>query len=168
MTIFVSYATASTEDKALFDQLTTHLSLLRYHYPCHRWYDSEPSAGSSINQFIEAHLNTADLIILLISADFFASKRCYEFEMKQALARRNAGNAHVISILLRPSNWDLSPLSQSRPLPSNGKPISLWQDRDAAFIDVVQGIRQVIEEIVSQEIRPPLSPSAHRSPISLQ
>ena len=163
MTIFISYASASTEDKEFFELLTAHVSLLRYHYPCHHWYDSEPGAGSSITQFIEAHLKSADLVILLISADFFASKQCYEFEMKHALARRDAGEARIVSVLLRPSHWDLSPLSHFRPLPSDGKPISLWQDRDAAFTDVVQGIHQIIKEMVSQQTTlphsiPPLAP----------
>src|SRR5205085_5416798 len=100
--IFFSYATSVPEDKELFDELTNHLSILRYQYPSYEWYDSELSAGSPITQFIETRLNMADLIVLLISADFFASKRCYELEMKRAIALSEAGAAHLIPVRLRP------------------------------------------------------------------
>src|SRR5205085_5800455 len=38
-----------------------------------------------------------------------------------------------------------------RALPANDIPVSLWSDRDAALTEVVQGIRQVIEELASQK-----------------
>jgi hypothetical protein len=144
--IFFSYATSAPEDKELFDRLTTHLSILRYQYPCYEWYDSELSAGSPITQFIEARLNAADLIVLLISADFFASKRCYELEMKRAIALSDAGAARLIPVRLRSTEWNITPLSRYRALPTNDMPVSLWSNRDAALADVVQGIRQVIRE----------------------
>ncbi len=59
----------------------------------------------------------------------------------------------MIAVQLRPTDWDISPLSQYRPLPSDERPISLWSDRDAAFTDVVQGIRRVVEEIDAQETK---------------
>lgn len=73
--------------------------------------------------------------------------------MQQALACINAGTARLIPVLLRPTDWNISLLGQYRPLPSNGIPISLWSDRDAACTDVVQGIRRIIEELISQETK---------------
>jgi TIR domain/NB-ARC domain len=147
-TIFLSYA---PEDKALFDQLTKHLSILRYRYPTCKWYDSEISAGSPIDAFIEARLNQADLIVLLVSADFFASKHCYELEMKRALTRNDAGDAYLIPVLLRSVDWNSTPLARYRPLPSNGLPVSSWPDSADPFTEVVQQIRQVIEDFTSQD-----------------
>lgn len=151
ITIFLSYAITSSKDKKLFDELTTHLSILQSHYPTYEWYDSELSAGSPITQFIEDHLNRADLIVLLVSADFFA---CSELEMKLALARIATGAARLIPVLLRPSDWNATPLTHYAPLPSDGKPISLWSDRDAACTNVVQGIRQALDDLASQETIP--------------
>src|SRR5436305_14649677 len=104
--IFFSYDTTASEDKELFIRLTSHLSILRYQYPSYEWYDSELSAGSPITQFIETRLNTADLIVLLVSTDFFASKRCYELEMKRAIALSDAGAAHLIPVRLRSTEWN--------------------------------------------------------------
>jgi tetratricopeptide (TPR) repeat protein len=145
--IFFSYAISAPQDRKLFDKLITHLSILRWQYVIDEWYDSAIIAGSNITQVIEAHLNTADIIVLLISADFFASERCYEREMKHALELSMTGMVHLIPVLLSPANWSISPLAQYHPLPSNGTPISLWKNRDAAFTEVAQGIRRVVEEI---------------------
>jgi tetratricopeptide (TPR) repeat protein len=148
--IFFSYAISSPEDKVWFDQLTKHLSILRYSYPTYEWYDSKISSGDPIDQFIEARLNQADLIVLLTSADFFASRRCYELEMQRAIARSDAGEARLIPVLLRPTNWHSSPLARYSPLPANGLPVSSWSDSDAALVEIVQGIHQVIKELTIQ------------------
>ncbi len=147
-TIFISYA---AEDRAKFNELIKHLSPLFSRYPTLRCYNSKLSDKSPTNQLIEAHLKQANLIILLISPDFFASK---QREMQWAMALKDAESARVISVLLRPTDWEITLLNQDRPLPSNDKAVSLWPNRDAAFADVVQGVRRVVDEIASQETKP--------------
>jgi hypothetical protein len=88
------------------------------------WYDSAISRGSNIAQFIEAHMSTVDIIVLLISADFFASERCYELEMKRALELSAAGAVRLIPVFLSPVDWHIAPLDQYSPLPPDGKPVS--------------------------------------------
>src|SRR5579884_3412173 len=124
ISIFFSYATASTRDKRLYDELITHLSLLRRQQAIDEWYDSAMSNGSPITGFIETRLNAADLIILLVSPDFFASDRCYEIEMQRALERSEVGATRLIPVLLRPSEWQNTPLARYRPLPADGVAIS--------------------------------------------
>ena len=156
ITIFISYANACPEDTAWFNELTKHLSLLFLLYPTLRRYDSRLSDKNPRSQRIETHLNQANLIILLISADFFDSK---QHELQQIREIKEAESAHVISVLLRPIDWDIAPLSQYRPLPSDGNPVSLWPNHDAAFTDVVQGIRRIVEEIDSARTKPAQSAS---------
>ena len=145
--IFFSYAISAPEDKKLFDKLMAHLSILKWQHIIEEWYDSAIIAGSNITQVIEAHLNTADIIVLLVSAEFFADERCYKREMKRALELGTSGMVRLVPVLLRPADWSISPLAQYRPLPSDGTPISLAANRDAAFTDVAKGIRRVVEEI---------------------
>ncbi len=148
--IFFSYATSALQDKRLFNKLTSHLILLRRQHLVDEWYDSEMSAGRMITKFVEARLNMVDIIVLLISADFFASDRCYELEMRRALALSEAGSIRLIPVLLSPSEWDTTPLGTYQPLPSNGIPISTSPNRDAAVSEVARGIRLVVEEIAAQ------------------
>jgi hypothetical protein len=61
-------------------------------------------------------LNRANVILLLISADFLASDYCYDVEMKRAMERHEAGEAIVIPIILR--QWTERHRSQS-PVPAD-------------------------------------------------
>ena len=98
---------------------------------------------TSVNQ-IHTHLNKADLILLLISASFIASKYCWNREVEIALQRHKDGNVWVLPIILRPVYWQGTPLGQLQALPTGAKPVTRWNDPDDAFEDVVLGIRKVV------------------------
>ena len=144
-TIKVFYSYARADDK-LRNELEKHLSLLKRQGEISAWHDREIGAGQEWAKEIDAHLNSADLILLLVSPDFMASDYCYDVELKRALERHESGEARVIPIILRPVDWQGTPFGKLKPLPTNGIPISRWPDRDEAFCDVVRGIRKSIEE----------------------
>lgn len=165
--IFFSYATSSPKDKRLFDKLTKHLSVLRRQHLIDEWYDSAISTGDDITQTIEKHLRTADIIVLLISADFLASERCYELEMQRALELSTSGTARLVPIILSPADWEALPLARYSPLPAGGIPLSLKRNLDAALSEVARGIRKIVEELADRVYRvlpqpvPPQSPLYH-------
>ena len=97
--VFYSY---SHEDETLRDELAKHLSLLEREGIVHSWHDRKIGAGKELGEEIDAHLEGADLILLLVSPDFMASEYCYGKEVKRAMARHEAGAARVIPIILRP------------------------------------------------------------------
>ncbi|MBO0777905.1 MAG: toll/interleukin-1 receptor domain-containing protein, partial [Ktedonobacteraceae bacterium] len=134
----------------MFNDLSKHLSVLRRQHLIDEWYDSAISAGSNITQVIEAHLRAADIIVLLISAEFLASERCYELEMQRALELSTTGTARLIPIILSPIDWEALPLAHYSPLPTGGIPIRLKRNIDAALSEVAQGIRKVVEELAGQ------------------
>ncbi len=69
-----------------------------------RWHDHEITAGNEWQEEINEHLNTAQIILLLISPDSIASDYCYDIEMTRALERHKAKEARVIPIILRPAD----------------------------------------------------------------
>jgi hypothetical protein len=140
--IFYSYA---HEDQHLCQRLMVHLSSLRRDGLIADWVDRDILPGQDWANEINENINKADIILLLISADFIYSDYCYGKEMKRALERQAAGEAIVIPIILRPTDWSHSPFSFLQALPSQGKPITSWSDRDSALLDVTQGIRKVIQ-----------------------
>jgi hypothetical protein len=140
--LFYSYA---HEDETLLKKLNTHLAALQRQGLLRAWYDRDILAGSLWAQEINIHLQTAHIILLLISPEFIASDYCYGNEMTEALKRHALGEARVIPIILRPCDWQSSPFAQLQTLPKNAKAVTLWTDRDAAFADVARGIREVIE-----------------------
>jgi len=142
--LFYCYA---HEDKALQNQLVTQLAPLERLGLIAGWSDRDISAGQQWQNEIDKRLNTADIILLLISPDFIASNYCYSVEVKRAMDRHAAGEARVIPIILRPVYWQAMPFGQLQALPTEGKPINEWRNRDKAFLDVVEGIKKVIEEL---------------------
>ncbi len=84
---------------------------------------------------------------MLISTDFMVSNYCYSVEVKEALKRHDTGECRVIPIILRPTFWKNALFSKLQALPTNGKPIIDWSNKDKAFLDIAEGIQRVIEEV---------------------
>jgi Flp pilus assembly protein TadD len=142
--VFYSYA---HEDEALRNALETHLSLLQRQGIIQPWHDREITAGRDWEGMIDDNLEKAELILLLISPDFLHSDYCYDIEMKRALARHEAGEAWVVPIHLRPVDWKDAPFAHLQALPTDARPVTAWADRDQAFTNIAQGIRQVAQAI---------------------
>ena len=142
--IFLCYA---REDEALLNKLKTHLRPLQRQNLIDVWNDRNISAGTEWEKEISQHLNTAQIILLLVSPDFMNSDYCYGIEMKRALERHERDEALVIPIIVRPTYWKTTPLSQIQVLPTDGKPLTdrNWHTLDDALLNVIEGIRRAIE-----------------------
>src|SRR5437667_8268610 len=144
ISIFYSYA---HEDEMLHKELEKHLSLLKRQGLIADWHDRDIGAGAEWSSEIDSSLNTAHIILLLISADFLASDYCYSIEMKRALERHEAKDARVIPIIARPVSMKGTPFSKLQILPTDGTPIIKWPDRDDACVNIVQGISKVVDDL---------------------
>jgi tetratricopeptide (TPR) repeat protein len=146
LNVFYCYA---REDQSLSQKLEQHLSNLKRLYHLNTWFDRQILPGDNWAEVIEKNLNSADLILLLISPDFMASDYCYSQEMKRALTRHAQGEVRVIPILLRPVHWKNAPFSFIQMLPKDALPVTLWLNLDEAFYDIVLGIEKVIKNLLS-------------------
>ena len=146
--VFLSY---SHRDDVLRDELERHLSLLRREGLIRTWHDRRITAGDEWAGKIDARLDSAEVILLLVSSDFLASDYCYDLEMRRALERHEHGEARVIPVVLRPADWHSAPFSKLGALPAEGKPVTAWRDRDQAFADVARGLRAVVASMVNPE-----------------
>ena len=129
--------------------LENHLAILKRQGVITGWHDRRIGAGEEWEGKIDAHLNSARVILLLISADFIASDYCYDVELKQAMERHEAGEARVIPVILRPVDWKGAPFGKLQALPKDAKPVTTWANRDEAFVDVARGIRAVVKELLN-------------------
>ena len=146
--LFYCYA---RKDKPLRDELEIHLSWLKRRYQLTNWHDHEILPGEEWEQAIDENLNTAHLILLLISPDFMASDYCFSKEMRRALERHTEGTCRVIPIILRPTYWEDAPFSSIQLLPTNAKPITSWPNPDEAFQDVVTEISRTIKDLLKED-----------------
>lgn len=139
--IFFSY---SKYDREYLEQLLRHLSVLRRKGKIADWNDHEILPGEEWDGVIKTQLVEADIILLLISADFLATDYIWDVEIKTAMERHDQKSATVVPIVLRSCSWEDTPFGKLNGLPSKAKPVSTYGDRDQAWLEVVQGIEQLV------------------------
>ena len=140
--VFFSY---SHKDEALRDELEVHLAMLKREGAISAWHDRKILAGDELNGQIHARLSDAQVILLLVSPDFLASAYCHDVEVKRAMELHAEGKVRVIPVILRPSDWQAStPFAKLLAVPTDGKPITKWPDRDEAWLNVVQQLRAAL------------------------
>ncbi len=145
--VFFSY---SERDRDLRDKLETHLAILKRKGVIRGWHEGEIGAGEEWDAAIRGHLESARMILLLVSADFLASDFCYEVEMQRAIERHRRGEAKVIPVILDACDWEPAPFGGLRSLPSEGRsvrPVTSWQNQSEAFANIAKGIRREVEQI---------------------
>jgi hypothetical protein len=138
--VFFSY---SHVDEALRNELEKHLSLLRREGVITTWHDRRIGPGDDLHGQIDGQLDRADIVLLLVSADFLASKYCYDVEMMRAMERHEQGAARVIPVILRPCDWHGAPFGRLNAVPPDGKPVTKHATLDDGLLEVARAIRQV-------------------------
>lgn len=142
--VFVSYARADEGDRA---RLEAHLAPMVREGLIDVWHDRVIEAGADWATTIESRLNTADVVILLVSADFIASIFCFEQELSEALRRHQNDGVRLLPVIVKPVDFSRLPFARFQALPTNIVPVSLWSNVEAAWLDVAQGVRRVVEEL---------------------
>src|SRR5262249_42607371 len=85
----------------------------------------------------------AGIILLLVSADFLATRYIRDKEIARAMERHEAGTARVIPVLLKPVDaWRTASFGKLQAVPENGKAVTTWKNRDEAFADIARRIRE--------------------------
>ena len=161
VSVFISY---SHKDEDLQKELVAHLATLKRQRKIQTWHAGAIEAGAEWDAEIKQQLETAQVILLLISHHFIASDYCYDHTMQQAIERHHAGAAQVIPIILRPCDWQGAPFSKLQTLPQNAPPITQWPNPDAAFLNIIQAIRTAIKTLPLPPSAPPAPPSSPAPP----
>ncbi|NJR18724.1 MAG: tetratricopeptide repeat protein [Calothrix sp. CSU_2_0] len=176
--IFVAYS-PSNQDKQLKQLLENQLRTMQNQDVVIYWYQHQQPENLS-NSFnipqnsltwgngkdIENHLDdslpnfslyenfyqlqTADVIVLLVSGDFLTliqNEIEWNSEISKLREKHQLGEIVAIPILVDKSQGWQKLLGNFTPLPKNGMPVQSWQNPDAAFTDIFQGIEAVVEGI---------------------
>ena len=148
VTVFFSY---SHNDETLRDELAKHLKLLERTNIIDAWHDRAIPVGSEWDKAIKTELNEADIILLLISADFMASNYIWDVEVETAMKRHEAGDAVVIPIVLREYDWFAAPFGKLQGLPKDAKPVTLYENMDEPFTFIARHIKKTAKAIRAQK-----------------
>jgi hypothetical protein len=141
VSLFMSY---SHKDEHLRAQLEEHLASLRRDGLVDVWHDRKLVPGEEWDAKLMEQLEAAGVIVLLVSSAFIASEFCWSRELAVAMARHEDGTACVVPVVVRPSEWSASPFAKLQALPRGAKAVTLWSNRDEAWLDVAKGLRQAI------------------------
>lgn len=148
--VFFSYARI---DKRQREKLGKHLAPLERLDLIRSWYDNEILPGAKFEQEIADKLAEADIVLLLISPDFVASKYCYEVELQAAMQRHAKNEVCVLPIIIRATNaWKRLPagellLGSLNALPESGKPVPKWKPSDEGWANVAAGVERAAENL---------------------
>lgn len=144
---FISY---SHKDESLRAEFEAHLKLLHRQGLLDLWHDRIIGAGTEWVEQINENIERADVILLLVSADFIASDYCYDKEMKRAM-ERHGNMARVIPVIIRDCKWQSAPFGKLQALPTGGKAVATWGPdqfaRDRAWTDVADGVEKALNDL---------------------
>ncbi|WP_437679995.1 protein kinase domain-containing protein [Sorangium sp. So ce131] len=163
LNVFYSY---SSEDSALFRRLESHIIGLEREGLIRGWHAGLVGAGEDGRAAAAEHLDNADIILLLVTAEYLASRACAR-EAERALERRRAAGARVVPVLVRACDWSGAPFRALSPLPSNQVPVTSWSNPDEAWTDVARGLRTLLSRAIPTEPEPNY-PDAHTRVLSEQ
>ncbi|MDQ3863143.1 MAG: TIR domain-containing protein [Actinomycetota bacterium] len=124
------------------------------------WYDRRITPGQEWEDTIDENLETADIVLLLVSQDFLDSDYAYYREMSRALERNTQGEVTIIPIIVRPADWEGEPFAKFQVLPDGAKPVTEWANRDKAWLNVARGIRKTIEELRNEPVEQKIEDAA--------
>jgi tetratricopeptide (TPR) repeat protein len=128
------------------------------------WQDGKIPAGDEFDPAIKEQLTTADIIVLLVSAQFFASDYCYCIEMEKAVARHDRGDAIVIPVIVdHVARWHDAPFGKLKAMPHDGRPVINWRPQSEAWAQVAEAIHARLTANTPQ----PESPPSVRKPVAV-
>jgi hypothetical protein len=145
-----------SKDEKLLKELQKQMAVLKSHGVISEWSKSNLYAGDSIAGTIAGQFSAADIILPLISPDFYSSDDCMA-AMAQARAKHDARQACVIPIILRPCLLNNPRLEGLVLLPRKPKsideikPVTRWENRDEAFLSIAEVLCRVIDRVQSGE-----------------
>lgn len=134
------YISSAPADRSLRAELLAHLAVQCSQGTIEIWHEDLVLAGVQRDVEADRRLREADCVLLLLSAEFINTRRCWEIEMPQALARQATHQIRVIPILVRPIDLSGTPLANLSSLPAGGRAVILARNRDEAWRTIVMAI----------------------------
>ena len=89
-------------------------------------------------------LSEANVIVLMLTAQFFNSDFIYDIELSRAIQRHESGAALLIGIIVDHCLWEETPLRKIQMLPRDGKPVIGFDNRSEIWKSVAEIIKKTI------------------------
>ena len=140
MNIFISYA---DEDMSYLTELTARLTALQRAKSFTFWSKQNLTGGDRWETITHDKLTNADIILILVSSDTFASDLVHN-EIAQAVSQNKSGKSIVVPIILRSCLWEYTVLKEVSEYCTNAIPIGSQANKDEAWTNIIKGISKHI------------------------
>jgi flagellar biosynthesis GTPase FlhF len=145
---FIIYAHEDVQFRMGLEKFLRHLVRMK---KVDLWSDKEIKPGEAWDEVIQKNLQEAELVLMLVSVDFYNSEYIQETEFEQVKERRKRGEVLLVPILVRSCpSYEL--IKDLQWLPSNATPIGEWLNQDAAYTSVANDIEVLVEDVLRQRI----------------
>lgn len=150
MNIFIAFA---NQDRDVRDKLLRQMNLVKDRLGWNIWSAKEIRAGERWGDEIERRLRDSEVVILLLSTDFFNSEYIIEKELPEVVEKHKRGDCQIIPVIARVCHWketsfgEYAKLGDIQALPEGERPImskTWWGHEDEPYFETVEGIKASI------------------------
>jgi len=145
------YLSSSDEDKHYHQKLIVNLAGLKRQGKIKVLNDNGILPGNIWEEQILQWLKEAELVLFLVSSDFIASDFIYDVEIQKVLDCNQKGKVKIIPIIIRPCDFESLPICQFKVLPLNKIPVSVWENEDEAWLQIIIQLKKVIKGIINEK-----------------
>jgi hypothetical protein len=142
--VFVSY---SHQDSEWLKRLRIHLSPLETQGVVDIWDDTKIAAGADWKLEIERALDSAQVAVLLVSADFLASRFISDKEVPELLAAAESKGTTILPVIISPSLFhDIESLSRYQTVNASARPLTAMtrDEQEGLFVKLAQDIIRAV------------------------
>lgn len=153
--VFLSFA---PDDEERREALVRHLAQLEREGSIRLWHKGMVGPGQEKMDGVEHHLATANIVLLLVSANFIGSDDLYKVDVKRAMERHARREARVVPVVLGECDWQAADFGELEALPPGGRPVLGYKNQDKAFAEIARGVRAIVEGLSISEPEAALPP----------
>lgn len=148
--VFVSY---SHKDEQHFNHINTRLLPLKYDGIIELRVDRDIGPGRAWNSQLMSDIESADIVVFLVSPDLLASKYIRDKEFPVAYRRYREGNSIIVPVVVRPVVYNDSIFSDFQALPEKAVPVANWQNVDMAWLNIEENLRTMLKTVQEHGVR---------------
>jgi len=144
---------SSEEDIAYRNELLKFLRHLEIRDKIKIWTDLQIKPGELWDDSIKLNLQEADIVLMLISVDFYNSNYIQNVEFDAAKQRLDRGEILLIPILAKQCPWeDYDLINSLKAMPTNGVPIEKWSSSNDAYTHIAKAFEDSVDRLRSSRL----------------
>lgn len=143
-------------DQLWAERIRTHLASLTVAGLADISVQDDVGAGTDWRRELAAILDRADILIVLVSADFIASDLA-SAQLPRLIQRAQSGDIAIVPVIARPCDWVQLPwLATRQVFPQDGRPLSDIPNADMSLVQIAKHVRGIAEAYCAETQQPDL------------